>query len=448
MGELIGYDDWLQAQNCLLGAGLVFPTLVPRIVTELSPSDFSGTALRIYQAMAELFRNSKTPESVDAVSVASALGGTVEARNTVALFMGYAPSYSEFDRYLTTAKRAAQLSRLRDLGKNLASAANLDTAMAAADSISSQLVERPGLKGYDPEDLLKSFYERHKQRQTYLPWCIQEINRYVHVKAGMFVVIGAEPSGGKTAFALQNLLQMSSKYRVLVASLETDEDTLFDRFCAYAAGIPMDALMDGLLSKEQWAAMDRVRPALRQHTFRIISAAGMSVTGIKAAAIGYRADIVMIDYLQLIKNPKSASRYELITEISMDLHIMAQNTGMVIIALSQVTNRDPKLQNQPLGIHSARESGQIEADADVIMMLDKHVEKALTQSGCKANRILRIAKNKQGRCCNIPLMFDGRVQTFSKALVPNPEWEKLRAEKKKTSEDDYEQLPMDTEVPF
>ena len=194
--------------------------------------------------------------------------------------------------------------------------------------------------------------------------------------------------------------------------------------------------------------MEEMKPALRKRTFCFISASGMGVSGIKAAAIGYRAEIVIIDYLQIIKNPKNAGRYEQITEISMDLHIMAQTTGMVIVALSQVTNRDPKLQNQPLGIHSARESGQIEADADVIMMLDKHVEKKLLKSGCKANRILRIVKNKNGRCCNIPLFFDGRIQTFRKAIVPNPDWEKLQDDKKNAPEDDFEQLPMDTDVPF
>ena len=131
----------------------------------------------------------------------------------------------------------------------------------------------------------------------------------------------------------------------------------------------------------------------------------------------------------------------------MDLHILAQSTGLIVLALSQVTNRDPQSKGKPLGIHSARESGQIEADADAILMLDKFVEKGLLESGCKANRVLRIVKNKNGRCCNIPVFFDGRNQKFAKAFVPNPEWEKTQ-KKAKSLQDDWEQLPMDTEVPF
>lgn len=134
----------------------------------------------------------------------------------------------------------------------------------------------------------------------------------------------------------------------------------------------------------------------------------------------------------------------------MGLHILAQSTGLIVIALSQVTNRDPKLKNTPLNIHSARESGQIEADADAILMLDKFVEKDLRESGCRANRVLRIVKNKNGRCCNIPLFFDGEHQTFARAFVPDPNWERTQKEKRRNAQpsDELEQLPMDTDVPF
>lgn len=448
MGELMGYDDWLQAQNCLLGAALINPTLVPRVITELSEADFSGVYLRVYQIMAKLFRESRGPEDVDPVAVSAALGGTPEARTLVGTLMGCSPNFTEIDRYIAIVRRSSRLSRLRELGNTLAASVTIDDAEATADSIAMQLVERPAIKGFDPDALFDAFDRRHKQRERYLEWAIPEVNHYVRAKRGNLVVIGAEPSGGKTAWALQQLLKFSADKRVLFASLETDEDTLFDRFLAFAAGIPMDAMMDGLLTPAQWEMVDRVRGALRQRTFRFFPAAGLSVAGIKAAAIAYRADIVIIDYLQIISRPGNASRYEKITEISMDLHILAQSTGMIVIALSQVTNRDPKMQNAPLTIHSARESGQIEADADIIMMLDKHVEKPLIKSGCNANRILRIVKNKQGRCCNIPLRFDGRTQTFCKANVPNPDWQKLQDQKAKPDADDFEQLPMDTEVPF
>lgn len=448
MGELVTYDEWLQAQNCLLGAALLDPTLVPRIVTELSVDDFSGNGRLIFKAMADLFRESRSGEDVDPVAISYYLGNSSESRTLIAHYMGLSPNFSEIDRYITMARQAAKVSRLRSLGDELAVASSYEQAVNTADAIAAQLMERPGMKGYEPAQLLDAFYERHKTTHERIDWGLRVVGDYVRIKRGDFLILGAEPSGGKTAFALEQMWAFSAKHRVLFVSLETDADTIFDRLTSSLTGIPMDDLMNGKLQPQQWKQVDDARELIERRKFKILPGAGLSVSGIKAAALGYRADIVIIDYLQIIRqSSKKLSRYEAITEISMDLHILAQSTGLIILALSQVTNRDPQSRGKPLGIHSARESGQIEADADAILMLDKFVEKGLLESGCKANRVLRIVKNKNGRCCNIPVKFDGRTQTFTKALVPNPEWEKTK-KKAKPPEDDFEQIPMDPDVPF
>ena len=451
MGELMGFDDWLQAQNCLLGAALINPELVPRVVTELAAEDFSGNGLLIYKAMSDLFRESKGGDDVDAVAVSQYLGGTQEARALIANFMGCSPNFTEIDRYIEMAKNAAKVSRLRSMGAELAAAVDLNDAMRAADAISSQMMHRPGLKSFDPVELFESFRVRHTSPQESYNWKLDVIGNYIRLKKGNFLILGAEPSGGKTAFALEQMWALSEKHRVLFVSLETDAETIFDRLISSYTGIPMDALMDSRISPMQWKMIDSAKTAIRNRNFKILPAAGLTVSGIKAAALSYKADIVIIDYLQIIQiSGKKTSRYEAITEISMDLHILAQSTGLIILALSQVTNRDPSARNNPLGIHSARESGQIEADADAILMLDKFVEKNLRESGCNANRILRIVKNKNGRCANIPLRFNGATQTFSRAYVPDPDWEAAQKSNPKQSKEDnsFEQLPMETEIPF
>lgn len=451
MGDLIGYDDWLQAQNCLLGAALIDPELVPRVVTELTAEDFSGNGLQIYKAMSDLFQQSKSNNDVDAVAVARYLGDTPEARSLVAQFMGGSPVFSEINRYFAMVRQRAKLSRLRSMGAELSTAMSLEDAMSKADEISTQLVERSGLRGYGPTELLDSFASRHKTPHERIGWGLRAVGDYVRLRKGYFIVLGAEPSGGKTAFALEQMWTLSAQRRVLFVSLETDADLIFDRLISALTGIPMDDLMDGNLKPQQWAQVEDAREVISGRNFKILPGSGIGLAGIKAAAIGYRADIVIIDYLQIIQLPGNRmNRYEKITEISMGLHILAQSTGLIVMALSQVTNRDPSARNAPLGIHSARESGQIEADADAILMLDKFVEKGLRESGCKANRVLRIVKNKNGRCCNIPLYFNGRNQTFSRALVPDPNWEKAQEQKRKAKppQEDFEQLPMDTDVPF
>lgn len=456
MGDLNGFDDWLQAQNCLLGAALIDPELVPRIVSELTEEDFSGNGLLIYKAMLDLFRQSESGSQVDAVAVAHYLGDTAQTRQLVADFMGCSPNFSEIGRYIEIVRHRAKLSRLRSMGLELSSSITLEDAIETADKITAQLVERSSVRSKNPSELLDSFCSRHKTNYERINWGLSVVGDYIRARKGHFFVIGAEPSGGKTAFALEQMWTFAVRHRVLFVSLETDEDLLFDRLISRLTGIPMDTLMDGNLQPHQWQMVDAVRSDLSRSNFKILSAAGLGLPGIKAAALGYRADIVIIDYLQIIQLPGRMSRYEKITEISMGLHIMAQSTGLIVIALSQVTNRDPASRNTPLGIHSARESGQIEADADAILMLDKFVEKGLRESGCKANRVLRIVKNKNGRCCNIPLVFDGKTQSFSKAYVPVPNWEEVQKQKKqaeqKNQQSQIEQtflpLPDDYKVPF
>ena len=453
MGNVIGFDDWLQAQNCLLGAALINPEFVATIVTELSPDDFSGNGLLVYKAMADLFSRSKGNSGVDAVAVSHYLGDTPESRSLVAQLMSCSPNFSEIERYIAMAKSQAKLSRLRSFGAELAEAPNLNDAMATADSIANQLMERPELKAYGPSELFDSFMIRHQNPPDRIPWHLRIVGDYIRLKKGFFLVLGAEPSGGKTAFALEQMWAFSMKRRVLFVSLETDKDTVFDRIISYLTGIDMDTLMDGKLDSNQIKQVEDAKEEIFSKNFKIFPVADLSISGIKAAAIRYRADIVIIDYLQIIRLPgKRASRYETITEISMGLHTLAQATGLIIIALSQVTNRDPQSRGKPLGLHSVRESGQIEADADAILMLDKFVEKDLRQSGCSANRVLRIVKNKNGRCANIPLYFNGKNQTFTRAYVPNPNWENAqKVEKQKKTEassGEFEQLPMETKIPF
>lgn len=452
---LILSEEWLLAQNRVIGAALLDETLVPRVVTELTPSDFTGNARAIYDAMAKCFRESSTPDAVNPVVIAQAMGDSPANRTLLAQYMELSPTTADFDRYLTLAKQQSKLNRIRDLGHELAEAATLEDALSKADEISNHLMERPGLKRFSPEELLTAWGLRHSTPQHFADWSIPTINDYVRLKPGKFYIIGAEPSGGKTAFALEQMMRISASKRVLFCSLETDEVTLFDRLISSVAEIPLDAMENGTLTGQQAWKVQELSDYISQRNFTILPCAGLSVAGVKAAAISAKADVVIVDYLQLLQSTsKKQSRYEAVTEISMDLHILAQSTGLTVIALSQVTNRDPQAKRTPLGIHSARESGQIEADADAILMLDKHVEKNLKDSGCRANRILRIVKNKNGRCCNIPLYFDGRFQKFSRAVIPDPDWEsKQKSEPKKQQSPpkpgtDWEQLPLTEDVPF
>ncbi|MPN11222.1 Replicative DNA helicase [bioreactor metagenome] len=144
---------------------------------------------------------------------------------------------------------------------------------------------------------------------------------------------------------------------------------------------------------------------------QFFQAAGMTVQDIQAIAISNRLDIVYIDYLQLITGRGSRNRVDEVSGISMDLHRMAQSNGITVVALSQLSRPEKSGESSRAPTMSAlRESGQIEQDADVVMLLYKtEPEKA------NSPRELKIAKNKEGTTGKQELIFDGQTQTFRSA---------------------------------
>ena len=435
-------QDWLDAQYSVLGSALISPELVPLVVAETSAADYSGPCQTVYETMAEL---TASGQAVDVVTLASKLGG--EYRQFLKQLMAITPTAANIRQYITLTRQRAKLLQVRNLGAQLAAAEALDEAAEQVSGLNAIYADNQASALRTPKDLLHGFFDRRSTESSYLSWPIPEINRELYVKPGNYVVLGGYPSSGKTAFALQCLWQWSKSKKVLFFSLETDPDTIFDRLMAGAMELSMADIKRGKLTEQQWARIIGSSDAICNRRFGIIPAAGYTVAQIQAVATMQQADIVIVDYLQLIRS-RGNSRYDQVTQISMDLHTMAQQSGKIVVALAQLSRGDKK--SEP-GMQSLRESGQIEQDADVILLLHEPLR---DDDGC--DRWLRAAKNKEGERFRVPLDFDGAHQTFQKTV--DPETKKflggLKNARKKThttpvigATAEFEQLPMDEEVP-
>ena len=142
-----------------------------------------------------------------------------------------------------------------------------------------------------------------------------------------------------------------------------------------------------------------------------VDAAGCTLEDIRAATLMRGYKIIFVDYLQLIQSG-GYNRTEQVTAISMGLHTMAQTLGVTVVALSQLSRNPSDARNQLPDMSRLRESGQIEQDADVVLMLS--LKDCNDRDG---QRILQIAKNKEGTRPDMVLNFDGERQTFTKASV-------------------------------
>lgn len=439
-------DKWTDAQYSVLGSALIEPKVVARVLAQTHESDFSGPCLTVYQAMEEVF-NSGFP--VDVISVAAKLGK--EYREFLAQLMEITPTAANVESYISICREQSRVLSCREIGKELSTCEDSKTARTLLETASKLMTSMQANRVVNMDAALRRFFERAEKPARYLSWPIKALEEELHVGAGKFIVLGAEPSVGKTAFALQCAWHWSTAGKVGFFSFETDPETLFDRLISSFTGVPMDAIKTNRISRRQWDEICQATQAITQRKLDLISAAGMTVSDIRAKIMEAGYKVVIIDYLQIV-SAKGGNRYEQVTNISIDLHTMAQSLGVVVLALAQLSRSEGERQPRNSDL---RESGQIEQDADLILMLQLE-----NQEWAEGPRKLFVTKNKEGRLFQMLLAFDGQHQTFAKGGILDAAVAEAKTIKKKHKggalppvppgpiPGQLEMLPADTDVPF
>lgn len=230
-----------------------------------------------------------------------------------------------------------------------------------------------------------------------------------------FIVIAARPSMGKTAFAL-NIGQAASKFgSVAIFSIEMAREQLMDRFLSARCLIDFNKITDGDLSDNQWGKILNEAALLKKRKLFIDDKARM-LNDIKAKCRKLKMqqglDVVIIDYLQLIRtNKKTSSREQEVSYISQELKALAKELDITVIALAQLSRApEQRLDHRPI-LSDLRESGSIEQDADIIHFLyrDEYYNKE-TEDRNIAEVIT--AKNRNGITKTTKLAWIGQYQRF------------------------------------
>lgn len=436
-------QSWLDAQHSVLGSVLISPELAPKVLAETALSDFSGPCQNVYSAIKDLF-NSGDP--VDVVAVAGKLGG--DYSKFLAQLMAVTPTAAHIDSYITLCRSRAKVLQIQQVAADIITADSMEQIRPLMDQANSLVVQRAAAKVVTMRDALAAFADRAVKPKTYLPWPIPELNDRLYSEPGDLMILAGRPSTGKSAFSLQCAATWAVKKKhVGFFSLETNPEKLFDRFVANVVGLSMSDIKRNQLRDADWQRYARASAMIAELPFEIIPAAGMSVTDVKAYTQMRRYDIIIVDYLQLLRG-NGSSRYEQVTNVSLELHLMAQSMGVSILALSQLS-RAGKDSGRPT-MASLRESGQIEQDADLIFLLSLDDE---DKPG--GPRVLDIAKNKEGTCPAIKLDFDGQLQRFSKANATSEVVSKYsalgkqarRANSQAASMEQMQMLPNDAPIP-
>ena len=316
--------------------------------------------------------------------------------------------------YVRALKENNLLRNYREAGLALQRAGDITEAEKIVQDINGYTVQGTGQTSFTALQGALDFADRLEKRRVnptnFTRWGLPPLDSELFVQPGDFVVIGGRPSAGKTLLALQFACVMAQTQKVGFVSLETSKEKLVERAISHIAGVPLWKIKKPQnLTSGDTDKLTRAADVFSKLDLGIIDRDNRTVPQIRAMALNRRWQAVFVDYLQICTG-SGKTPYERVTDVSRSLQELAKTTGVLVVALAQLSRAGSQETGAPPTLESFRESGQVEQDADVAMLL--YLENPHDKGG---NRILKIAKNKEGGLFDVPLVFDGARQTLTYA---------------------------------
>lgn len=407
-------------QESVLGSMLIDDQCIPFVMAEIEPSDFSDETYRlIFTAIRSLFRAGKT---VDPVTVLGTFGDDERDRlyDLVKQLMIVTPTAANIREYVSLLREEGKHFRVKKIAEALCESKSMGEAKRLIENLAGVAVDKAGFKTVTMAEGLQRFIERQETKPKYLSWGISELDKRLFIEPGDFCIIGGYPSSGKTAFALNAAWTMAETDKVGFFSLETGDAKLMDRLVAHVALLSMGKIKRRELAETDYSSVAALSDRFVNSKLEIIPAAHMTADDILMTAKARQYKTIFIDYIQLISpgaDGRRDNRTNQVSEISRTLHVGAQSAGITIVALSQLSRpeRTGGKQRAPR-MSDLRESGQLEQDADTIMLLYRE-----NSDNPDSRRVLSVEKNKEGQLGQMYLAFDGDTQTFRRHWDQRPD---------------------------
>ena len=259
---------------------------------------------------------------------------------------------------------------------------------------------------------------KKKAIKSYIPgltsgfYCLDSITQ--GFQNSDLIILAGRPSIGKTAFSLTIILNCIkfSKLPVLFFSLEMSKEQIIYRLLSMETNISQLKLRSGKLRKTDWVKLNKMIKIISKLPIFIDDDCDFSIQKLrsKVKAILLQSEkigLIIIDYLQLITNfiPKNGNRVQELSQITRSLKVVAREFNVPIIALSQLSrNVENRNDKKPI-LSDLRESGSLEQDADVVLILYPDNQMILNSNYIKIINLI-IAKQRNGPTGTIQLKFD------------------------------------------
>ncbi len=403
----------------------------------------------IFDALVEIAPQYKGAAGIDLLTLSDYLNrkkllDRVGGLPYLARILNSVPSAANIEHYVDIVYEHAVLRRLIDVGAKIVNEAFkqekpvrdlLDEVEERILGIAELQHEEAAVSVNDAVmqavDLLDKLH-RHDPSVMGIPSGFPDLDKKITgFRAGEMIVLAARPSIGKTALAL-NLACNAAMARenpvpVGIFSLEMGTDLLVLRLICSLAKVNLTDIRDGAVSNARWQEILGWAGKLKKTEIYIDDTGGLDIEDLRHRARQmwrkHKIKLLIIDYLQLLRmstDNRNYTRENEVSRISARLKSLAKELAIPIIVLAQL-NRQAEQAGQKPRLAHLRESGAIEQDADIVMLLhrDRDVQKDNHHIDEGMDAELIVAKHRNGPTGAVPLTFFPAYAKFeSRAMIP------------------------------
>lgn len=405
----------LTAEAAVLGACLISSTAVDDVIPLLNSGDFYKPAHQfIYDAIRELVSKG---EPVDTLTVLAAVTERGDLRRIgggeyLVTLSSTPPNAAAASSYAKIVRRMARKRRIAEQGirwqqlayRGETSDEELDATVAEAEKLLREM-DQPASDSLTMSELIEDWQQWVDSPEGIIatPW--DQLNSYLGggLRRGKSYLIGGRPGQGKSLCGLNIALEAAEKgIPSLVFSLEMKRAEVASRLLAAGAWASYGEIFRKKMGQETWHRIEEYIHAKRDIPLEVVDRSEITVEEIAAHIRSSKAQLVFIDYLQLIKMTSGDSRREKIDHVSRTLKVTAGDCDVAMVVASQLNRETTKGGGRAPSISDLRESGGLEADADVVMLLWR-------PEGDDGILRLGIGKNRDGKMGTLELVFRGNL---------------------------------------
>lgn len=425
----------LEAEACVLGSMILDPNAIDIVVQICQPEDFFRPSHRlVFETLCQMHTSGKPIElftldqEIKQAKLIDRVGGT-----------DYLVSLAEGVPSTANAEYYSKVVRDKSLLRNLI-AANQQIISEAYDSHDdpSEVLDRAehnifkiaarqvGQDAASLESLMQTTFETLQNadgRITGVATGYHELdNLTCGFQKGEMIVVAARPSMGKTAFALNmaEYMGVDDNNPVLFFSLEMSKEQLAMRFLASRSRVNAGKMRRGMIGPDEWTSLQTAAGELEKAPIYIDDSADLNILRLRAKARRMQAShgikAVFVDYLQLMSSQgRVESRQVQVAEQSRGLKGLARELNVPVVVLAQLNRGPEDRDGKRPRMSDLRESGAIEQDADVIILLHRedyyHRDQADYIPTNKTEII--VAKQRNGPVGVVELVFLAEYMRFA-----------------------------------